>query len=147
MTVARPALRPLWHVFAPPLFVLLWASGFVVTKLGVDVAEPFTFLLYRFVIVALLLRPPVMAAMLATGGVLGLALWWGPGSRRLRRPTRALWSGLTRWAWLGWVALAAIALVDVLLLVLLESHGVDWSPEPGPPWRPGTLLGRLTDYL
>jgi predicted Ser/Thr protein kinase len=97
--------------------------------------------------VALLLRPPVVAAMLATGGVLGLALWWGPGARRLRRPTRVLWAGLTRWAWLGWVAVAAIALVDVLLLVLLESHGVDWSPEPGPPWRPGTLLGRLARYL
>jgi drug/metabolite transporter (DMT)-like permease len=47
----------------PPLFVVLWASGFVVTKLGVDVAEPFTFLLYRFVIVALLL----LALALATG--------------------------------------------------------------------------------
>lgn len=45
----------------PPLFVLLWASGFVVTKLGVDVAEPFTFLLYRFVIVALLLLAIALA--------------------------------------------------------------------------------------
>jgi drug/metabolite transporter (DMT)-like permease len=62
MTAAQPAAaRPLWHVLMPPLFVLLWASGFVVTKLGVDVAEPFTFLLYRFVIVALLLLAIALA--------------------------------------------------------------------------------------
>jgi drug/metabolite transporter (DMT)-like permease len=57
------ARRPLWQVFMPPLFVLLWASGFVVTKLGVAFAEPFTFLLYRFAAVALLL----LAIALATG--------------------------------------------------------------------------------
>jgi drug/metabolite transporter (DMT)-like permease len=54
-TETTTAPRPLWHHFMPPLFVLLWASGFVATKLGVETAEPFTFLLYRFVIVALLL--------------------------------------------------------------------------------------------
>jgi drug/metabolite transporter (DMT)-like permease len=54
-TEPATAAAPLWHHLMSPLFVLLWASGFVVTKLGVEVAEPFTFLLYRFVIVALLL--------------------------------------------------------------------------------------------
>lgn len=57
------AARPLWHFLMPPLFVLLWASGFVVTKLGIGFAEPFTFLLYRFVIVTLLLA----AIAFATG--------------------------------------------------------------------------------
>jgi drug/metabolite transporter (DMT)-like permease len=47
--------RPLWQGFMPPLFVLLWASGFVVTKLGVAFAEPFTFLFYRFAVVTVLL--------------------------------------------------------------------------------------------
>jgi drug/metabolite transporter (DMT)-like permease len=64
MTVAQTATaRPLWHFFMPPLFVVLWASGFVVTKLGIRFAEPFTFLLYRFVIVTGLMA--VLA--LATG--------------------------------------------------------------------------------
>ncbi len=49
------AARPSWHLLMPPLFVLLWASGFVVTKLGVEFAEPFTFLLYRFLAVTLLM--------------------------------------------------------------------------------------------
>jgi drug/metabolite transporter (DMT)-like permease len=63
--------RPLWQGFMPPLFVLLWASGFVVTKLGVAFAEPFTFLFYRFAVATLLL----LGIALATG-----APW--PRSRR-----------------------------------------------------------------
>lgn len=64
-TAAAPtAAHPLWHLFMPPLFVVLWASGFVVTKLGVAFAEPFTFLLYRFLIVAVLLGV-IAAAMRA----------------------------------------------------------------------------------
>ncbi len=62
MTAAQTAaVRPRWHFFMPPLFVLLWASGFVVTKLGVAFAEPFTFLLYRFVIVTVLLAMLALA--------------------------------------------------------------------------------------
>jgi drug/metabolite transporter (DMT)-like permease len=62
MTAAETtATRPPWHLLMPPLFVVLWASGFVVTKLGVDVAEPFTFLLYRFVIVTVLLLAIALA--------------------------------------------------------------------------------------
>ncbi|MGH6961539.1 MAG: DMT family transporter [Dongiaceae bacterium] len=59
--VDTTAHRPPWHLLMPPLFVVLWASGFVVTKLGVDVAEPFSFLLYRFVIVAVLLLAIALA--------------------------------------------------------------------------------------
>jgi drug/metabolite transporter (DMT)-like permease len=55
----------------PPLFVVLWASGFVVTKLGITFAEPFTFLFYRFAIVAVL----ILGIALVTG-----APW--PRSRR-----------------------------------------------------------------
>jgi len=65
------ANRPLWQGLMPPLFVVLWASGFVVTKPGVAFAEPFTFLLYRFAAVTVLM----LAIALATG-----APW--PRSRR-----------------------------------------------------------------
>lgn len=62
MTVAQTAAaRPPWHYLMPPLFVVLWASGFVVTSLGVAFAEPFTFLLYRFVIVTVLLAVIALA--------------------------------------------------------------------------------------
>lgn len=39
----------------PAVFVVLWSSGFIGAKYGLPYAEPFTFLLWRFAIVALLL--------------------------------------------------------------------------------------------
>lgn len=46
-----------WSAFIPHLFVLLWSSGFIGSKLGVPYAEPFTFLTLRYVIVLLILVP------------------------------------------------------------------------------------------
>ncbi len=43
--------------FAPALFVVLWATGFIGGKLGLPYAEPLTFLLIRFIIVLLILVP------------------------------------------------------------------------------------------
>jgi len=90
MTVTAPAAaRPFWHALMPPLFVMLWASGFAVTKLGVAFAEPFTFLLIRFVItaavllaVALAMRAPwprswKIVAHIAVVGVLLQAVYLG----------------------------------------------------------------------
>ena len=34
----------MWITVAPGLFVLLWASGFPITRLGLEYAEPFTIL-------------------------------------------------------------------------------------------------------
>ena len=45
----KPA--PSWIAFAPALFVVLWATGFVVARLSADHVEPFTFLAIRFPIV------------------------------------------------------------------------------------------------
>lgn len=41
--------------FAPVLFVFLWSTGFIGTKLGIPYAEPLTFLLLRFSIASALL--------------------------------------------------------------------------------------------
>lgn len=41
--------------WAPPLFVLLWSTGFIGARFGLPYAEPFTLLLMRFVLAALLL--------------------------------------------------------------------------------------------
>jgi drug/metabolite transporter (DMT)-like permease len=46
---------PAWIAIMPAIFVVLWSTGFVGAKYGLPYAEPFTFLLLRFVIVALLL--------------------------------------------------------------------------------------------
>ena len=44
-----------YAAMAPALFVLLWSTGFIGAKFGLPYAEPFTFLLARFVIAACLL--------------------------------------------------------------------------------------------
>jgi drug/metabolite transporter (DMT)-like permease len=44
--------HPAWPVFMPALFVVLWSSGFIGAKYGLPYAEPLTFLLWRFVLVA-----------------------------------------------------------------------------------------------
>lgn len=48
---------PRWAAVIPCLFVLLWSSGFIGSKLGVPYAEPFTFLTLRYIIVLLILVP------------------------------------------------------------------------------------------
>jgi drug/metabolite transporter (DMT)-like permease len=52
---------PTWIAAMPALFVLLWSTGFVGAKFGLPYAEPFTFLLWRFVIVTLLLLVMALA--------------------------------------------------------------------------------------
>jgi len=46
-----------WTAAIPWLFVLLWSSGFIGSKLGVPYAEPFTFLTMRYCIVLAILVP------------------------------------------------------------------------------------------
>ncbi|HVN36226.1 MAG TPA: DMT family transporter [Casimicrobiaceae bacterium] len=46
-----------WAALAPPLFVVLWSTGFIASKLGVPYIEPFTFLSLRFAFVLLLMLP------------------------------------------------------------------------------------------
>lgn len=46
---------------APFLFVLLWSTGFIASKIGAEYAEPFTFLTVRFALVLALLIPWAVA--------------------------------------------------------------------------------------
>lgn len=76
---ARHAPGPIERA-APALFLLFWSSGFVAAKLGLEGAEPITFLALRFCIVTVLLlaiallmgapwprRPDVIGHILVTG--------------------------------------------------------------------------------
>jgi len=45
---------PVWVGVMPPVFVLLWSTGFIGAKWGLPYAEPFTFLTVRFAFAALL---------------------------------------------------------------------------------------------
>ena len=83
----KPA--PSWIALAPALFVVLWATGFVVARLSADHVEPFTFLAIRFPIVGAIFlviasfqkaaRPsPVQALHGAVAGALLYGGYLGP---------------------------------------------------------------------
>lgn len=52
-----PTPKPLWLVLAPVIFLLLWSGGFSVAKLGIQHAEPLSFLALRYASVLVLLAP------------------------------------------------------------------------------------------
>jgi hypothetical protein len=113
------------------LMLLAW-SGLVTFMVGVGLA---------------LFRPPLSPGLLVLGAVLALTLWWGPGAKRLRLPAHRVLAGVTRDPWVGWTAVAAVGIVLVALFFALGTGDVSWAPQPGPPWRSGTLLGRLADWV
>lgn len=53
---------------APIVFVLLWSTGFIGSKLGAEDAEPFTFLSVRFLLTLALLVPVALIAGRGTRG-------------------------------------------------------------------------------
>jgi drug/metabolite transporter (DMT)-like permease len=79
----------LWQAATPGLFVFLWSTGFIFSKLGLFYAQPFTLLLLRFavttalmLVIALALRAPwpgswSQVAHTAVVGVLLHALYLG----------------------------------------------------------------------
>lgn len=79
---------------APPLFVLLWSTGFIAAKFGLPYAPPLTFLFYRFVAVAVLMA----LVALATG-----AAW---PQRRVEILHVAVSAWLVHGAYLGGVFVA-----------------------------------------
>jgi predicted Ser/Thr protein kinase len=95
----------------------------------------------------LLFRLPLVPGLLVMGSVLAFSMWWGPGGRRVRLPTRSLVLGATRQSWLGWSSAGVVGVTAAVSAYLLMTGGVTWAPMPGPPWRQGTLLGDLVAWL
>ena len=54
------ASKPLWLLFAPAIFLVLWSGGFSIAKLGIRHAEPLTFLALRYAVVLIVLAPFVL---------------------------------------------------------------------------------------
>jgi serine/threonine protein kinase len=95
----------------------------------------------------LLFRLPLEGSLLIMGAVLAFSLWWGPGGKRVRLPTRSLVLVTTRSTAVGWASLGLLLLGVGLCTYALLGSGTSWAPAPGPPWRQGTLLGDLLRFL
>ncbi|WP_084155710.1 DMT family transporter [Halomonas halocynthiae] len=63
----------LWLAAMPALFVLLWSTGFIGARFGLPYAEPFTFLLVRFLLTLAVLIPLVF--MLGNHWPRGVGNW------------------------------------------------------------------------
>ena len=62
-----PSAQPLARL-APPLFVVIWATGFIVARIVAPYAEPLTFLLVRYLLAIAVLAGLVLAAGLSWPG-------------------------------------------------------------------------------
>ncbi len=113
------------------LVLMLWSAGLALL-VGVGL---------------MLFRAPLVPGLLAMGCVLAVSLWWGPGSKRLRVPTRRLIVRSTRGTWAGWATVALLAVAVFVTMQALTVNGVNWSPQPGAPWRESTMVGELLQYL
>ena len=124
---------------APPLFVLLWASGFVGARAGMPHAEPGTFLAMRFAIafallgaIAVLLRAPWPTGRDAAGTVVVGALVHG------------LYLGGVFWAVREGMPAGVVAVVVGLQPLLTALLAGWWLGEPvGVRHRVGLALGLL----
>jgi protein kinase-like protein len=144
----RQSLRGRRRWFDAPLAVLSTPWYLVVATGGTVMLMLWSALLAFAVGFAYaLFRAPVVPGLLAMGGVLALALWWGPGGRRVRQPVRRLAAGATRNTWVGWLAVAVVTAVAALLALGLLGDAATWDPADGPPWRAGTALGSLLRWM
>jgi hypothetical protein len=84
---------------------------------------------------AYLLGRPVAVGMLMAGLGFTPALWWGPGSSRLREVTRGLVARTARSEFGGWFVVAMCGLGTAVLVGLLLSGGPNWAPQVSAPWR------------
>ena len=115
------------------LMLLLW-SAFVAFVVG------FAYLLFR---------APLVPGLLVMGAVFAASLWWGPACPAApgADPAAACSRATRDTCGSAGSRVALVATAAVLCGYALVSGGVVWSPQPGAPWRSGTLLGRLLGWL
>ncbi len=110
-----------WHLvrsIGGTLMLLLWSGGLAVSA----------------ALVCYAVAAGVETTLFASGVVLGVALWSGPGGSRLRGPVRRVVHPLSRshgpWA----AGVAVLLVVGTLLAVRAADAGVTWAPGDGRPF-------------
>ena len=77
----------------------------------------------------------VEVSLVLAGLAFAPALWWGPGSARVRGSTRRLVARTARTEFGGWFVIGMCALGVAVLLGLLFDQGANWAPALSPPWH------------
>jgi serine/threonine protein kinase len=112
-----------------PVYLLVALAGSLVLLFG----AAFTALgMYSL---GYVLGRPVQVDLVLAGVGFVPALWWGPGSTRLRESTRALVVRTSRTEFGGWFVVVACLLGAVVMLGLLANVGPNWAPALTPPWH------------
>ncbi len=126
--------RPRWYdvprtTLSLPGYALLAFFGACVVIAGASLAGLAMFSL------GYLLGQPVDVGLVMAGLGFTPALWWGPGSGRLREMTRGLVARSARSEFGGWFVAAMCLLGAAVLLGLLLGQGPNWAPALSAPWR------------
>ena len=96
----------------------------------------------------LLFRAPLVPGLLLMGAVARAGRCGGGPARAGSGGRPAGWSAARPAnAWVGWLAVATVVAVAVLLGLGLRTDGVLWNPAAGSPWRAGTLLGDVLRWF
>ena len=126
--------RPRWYdvpktTLSLPAYALIACLGAVgaVAVAGLSGAAMFS--------LAFLFGQPVTVGLVAAGLGFTPALWWGPGSGRLRETTRELVARTARSEFGGWFVIVMSLLGAAVFFGLLLSAGPNWAPALSAPWK------------
>ena len=125
--------RPRWYdvpktTLAMPVYLLLAFFGALVLVLTAGLAGAAMFS------AAYLFAQPVTTGMVLGGLGFTAALWWGPGSGRLREVTRGMVTRTAATELGGWFVVAMCVLATAVLVALLLDSGPNWTPALSAPW-------------
>ena len=126
--------RPRWYdvpttTVSTPAYALLALVG---TVADVAVAALVGLALFSL---GYLLQQGLAGCLVLAGLGFTPAVWWGPGSDRLRETTRRLVTRSARTELGGWFVAAMSMLGAAVVLGLLLGSGANWSPALTAPWR------------
>lgn len=117
--------RPLWLVFAPVMFLMLWSAGYAVAKIGLLYTQPMTLLALRFGLVVaimavlfVIVRPPLPSTKADWGHltIVGFLI-------------QTIYFGMCYFAFRAGVAAGTVALVMSLQPVIVALIAPRWTAE------------------
>ena len=92
-----------------------------------------------FGVIEAIAGPPLAVGMLLLGVVFTGALWWGPGSGRVKQLTQRTVTRFSRGEYAGLFVIGLCVVATAVLVAALLGTGPNWAPATGSPWRDGVL--------